>query len=223
MPDETAAAACRVSCHACDPTLAAQVVPCLETAVRGLGLAAHLAEVVLCVDDLPGRDEGWLRLDPGAAGERRVLTIYCNCDVLQREPTGSVEDGARQVWEQRPAPREDGPRSPADFDAGAAGAFFHHQCALAADLLRGDLVTDTIPAGLAEAYAAAWDVVIDGRLAREGLPACDMAVRRARFSSLFCSAGVLLPEHWQIFQSLWDGGLAAQGEVLAAVRRLPRL
>lgn len=220
--DQTTPAPCRVTCHACAPELAGLALPRLAEAVRGLGLEPHLAEAVLCVDDLPGHDEGWLRLDPAADG-RRVLTIYCSCDRLGPEPTGSVENGARQDWESRPAPRMEEDRSAADFEGAAADAYFHHQCALAADLLEGVLAPDLVPAGMAEAFAAAWDVVVDGRLARRGLPGLDMGVRRARFSSLFSSAGVLLPDHWQIFQSLWDGGLAGQEEVLGAVRRLPRL
>ena len=47
--------------------------------------------------------------------------------------------------------------------------------------------------------------------------------RRAQFSRLFSSATVLMPHHWQIFQSLWEGGLEGQREVLAAVRQLPQL
>lgn len=217
------AAGCRVSCHACDPGLAALVVPRLEAAVRSLGLAAHLSEVVLCVDDLPGRDDGWLHVEAKTAGERPVLTLYCSGDALRPEPADRVEDGARQDWEQRPVPRGDIASSADDFDAAAADAHLHHQCALAADLLRGGLVPELVPPGLAESFAAAWDVVIDGRLSRDGLPGPDMAARRARFSRLFSSAGVLLPEHWQIFQSLWEGGLKTQNEVLGAVRRLPSL
>ena len=64
---------------------------------------------------------------------------------------------------------------------------------------------------------------VDGRLERSALPGYDQARRRGRFSRLFSSAGILMPGHWQIFQSLWDGGLAGAGEVLAAVRQLPRL
>lgn len=213
---------CRITCHACEEALADLAVPRLAAAVEALELAPLLAEVVLCVDDLPGRGAGWLRLD-SAPGERRLLTVYCSRDALRREPTGNAEDCARQDWELRPAPRENEAWSPADFDDETAAAFFHHQCALASDLLRGDLAPDQVPARRAEAFSAAWDVAIDGRLARRGLPAIDMAVRRARFSCLFSSASVLLPEHWQIFQSLWDGGLVDQAEVLGAVRRLPRL
>ncbi|MCP4572573.1 MAG: hypothetical protein GY838_09515 [bacterium] len=222
MADATAPDACRVSCHACEPALANLVVPHLEAAVAHLRLATHLAEAVLCVDDLPGHDTGWLRLDPGPEG-RRVLTIYCNSDGLRPEPTGSVDDGARQVWEQRPAPREDEVQPAENFAPATADAFCHHQCALAADLLQHELVPDLVPVPWAEAFAAAWDVVIDGRLARSGLPCYQLAVRRARFAALFSAVGVVLPEHWQIFQSLWEGGLSTQTDVLGAVRRLPRL
>ena len=45
--------------------------------------------------------------------------------------------------------------------------------------------------------------------------------RRGHFSRLFSTVGVLLPDHWQIFQSLWDGGLPGWREVLAVTDRLP--
>jgi hypothetical protein len=66
-------------------------------------------------------------------------------------------------------------------------------------------------------------VTVDGRLQRAGLPGYDQALRRRRFSRLFSSTGVLLPGHWQIFESLWAGALGGQAEVLEATRRLPRL
>ena len=94
---------------------------------------------------------------------------------------------------------------------------------LAQDLVRDSVSLSSIPVGQIEAFEAAWEVGVDGRLARAGLPGFSLAERRGIFSSLFSSAGVLMPDHWQIFQSLWDGGLTSGRDVLAVIRQLPRL
>lgn len=213
----------QVRCLACGDELAELVAPRAAAALRHLELEGELSAVVICCDDLPDGDDGWLRLDRPAAPERRpALTIFCAPRVFCDPGRGTVEPGPA-VWEQRPAPRGEDPVPPDRFSPAETNAFLHHQLALAADLLRGRVLPDLVPAALAEAFAAAWDVVLDGRLERAGLPAYAQAARRARFSRLFATAGVLMPGHWQIFQSLWDGGLGGAGEVLAAVRQLPRL
>ncbi|MFO7608105.1 MAG: hypothetical protein R6X35_02730 [Candidatus Krumholzibacteriia bacterium] len=212
-----------VHCLACGDELAELVAPRAAAALRHLELAGELSAVVVCCDDLPDGDDGWLRLDRTAAPQRLpVLTVFCGPRVFCDPGRGSVEPGPA-VWEQRAAPRREDPFPLHRFSPDETNAFLHHQFALAADLMRGRILPDLVPTALAEAFAASWDVVLDGRLQRAGLPAYGQAVRRARFSRLFATAGVLMPGHWQIFQSLWDGGLAGAGEVLAAVRRLPRL
>jgi hypothetical protein len=215
MPD------CR--CVACAPALAELVLPRLIAAVRNLELAQELAAVTVCCDDLPDGDDGWLRLEPEAApGRVRRLTIYCAPRVFDEHSRGGVTP-APAVWEQFAAPRDDTAVAPDRFSPAETNAFLHHQLAIVADLLRGRLLPDLVPSSLAEAFAAAWDVAVDGRLERSGLPGYDQARRRGRFSGLFASAGILMPGHWQIFQSLWDGGLESQAEVQAAVRHLPGL
>ena len=215
-------AAPEVSCLACAPDLAELVVPRVRAALRHLELESALAAVVVCCDDLPDGDDGWFRLDPGANAAGTVLTLYCAPAVFC-DPGGTPVEPARAVWEQGDAPRHEVPFVSARFSPAETNAYLHHQLALADDLLRDRIRTAAVPAALAEAFAAAWDVVIDGRLARAGLPGYSQGRRRARFSRLFSAAGVLMPGHWQVFQSLWDCGLAEPGEVLAAVRRLPRL
>jgi hypothetical protein len=216
------AATCR--CVACGAALEELLLPRLATALRDLDLAERFAAVTVCCDDLPGGDDGWLRLDPPqppAAAPR--LTIFCAPRVFaERHPGGSPFPGPA-VWEAAPAPAVEAGFDPDRFSPAETNAFLNHQLAFAADLLQGVLQPDLVPDGQAEALAAAWDVVVDGRLQRLGLPGYDQTRRRAGFSRLFASAGVLLPGHWQIFQSLWDGALASQAEVLGAVRHLPRL
>ncbi|MBE0567632.1 MAG: hypothetical protein IH621_16875 [Krumholzibacteria bacterium] len=213
----------QVRCLACGDDLTELVAPRAAAALRHLELERELSAVVICCDDLPDGDDGWLRLDPAAAGERRpVLTVFCAPRAFADPGRGPVEPGPA-IWEQRRAPWNEGAPLPERFSPAETNAFLHHQFALAADLLRGRVLPELVPAALAEGFAAAWDVVLDGRLERAGLPAYTQAVRRARFSRLFATAGVLMPGHWQIFQSLWDGGLAGAPEVLGAVRQLPRL
>jgi hypothetical protein len=217
-PGATPTPDCR--CVACTPALAELVLPRLIAAVRNLELVHDLATVTVCCDDLPDGDDGWLRLEP-VGGTR--LTIYCAPRVFDEHSRGGGVTPAPAVWEQSAAPRDEGDAVPDRFSPAETNAFLHHQLTIVADLLRGRLLPDLVPAPLAEAFAAAWDVAVDGRLERSGLPGYDQARRRGRFSGLFSSAGILMPGHWQIFQSLWDGGLESQAEVQAAVRHLPGL
>lgn len=212
-----------VRCLACGPELADLVVPRAAAALRHLQLEDALSAVEICCDDLPDGDEGWLRLDRGAAADRRPrLTLYCSPRAFCEQGRGAVESGP-EIWELRPVPRAEEEPALQRFSPAETNAYLHHQLALAEDLLRGRLLPELIPTAVAEAFAAAWDVTLDGRLERRGLPGHDQAWRRGRFSRLFSSAGVLMPGHWQVFQSLWDGGIEGAAEVLAAVRQLPRL
>lgn len=210
------------TCRACSPELGEALVPVLQAAAHNLELDGHLEEVALCVDDLTADDTGWLRLDPGPESGVYRLTVYCGGAALAASgPGGQSTRGEVYAWE-RPTPMQE-EMGAEDVDAVAAAAFVHHQLLLARDLMTRDLDPALVPDSLAETFAAAWDVVLDGRLARTGLPGYALEIRRARFSNLFSSASVLMPHHWQIFQSLWDGGLVDQAAVLAAVRQLPRL
>ena len=222
MINESGNSTLMFTCRACPTDLAEVLLPMLGTAARNLELEDSLEEIVLCVDDLQDDDAGWLRMDPGSGSKRPRLTLYCGRTALTAPTPGGVPAGEETyVWDL--SVPEAGEVDVASLDAATAMAFLHHQLLLARDLLRCILSPAEVPAGLAETFAAAWDVSLDGRLAREGLPGYALEVRRARFSCLFSSASVLMPHHWQIFQSLWEGGLAVQTDVMAAIRQLPRL
>jgi len=213
-----------IECRACTGELAELVEPRAAVALRNLDLTEVLSGVLLCIDELPDGDDGWLRLDPAAGGGPPVLTVFCAATAFTDRPrAGNIVDPAPEVWEQFEAPRQDESFLVESFSPAETNAFLHHQFALVHDLMRSRLTPGAVPAGQAQAFTAVWDVVIDGDLERRGLPGFSLAVRRSRFSRLFSAAGVLLPGHWQIFQALWDGGLATQKEVLAALRQLPRL
>jgi hypothetical protein len=93
----------------------------------------------------------------------------------------------------------------------------------ARDLTRGEVVGRNLPATLAEAFSEAWAVGVDGRLVRRGLPGFPLAERRASFARVFSPGGILLPDHWQVFQSLWDGAISNQKDVVGVLKWLPRL
>lgn len=218
-----------ITCVGLEPVLADLVADAARQALGALGMggqdgrAPDLAALEICADDVAGSEDGWLRLRPGEPGGPRGLAFYCQPAVFaaQRPATGTIYP-PRAVWERR-EPEPGDAVTAADFSRARADAFLHHHLLLGRDVLRGELVAGDIPAALAEAFAAAWDVTIDGRLARLGLPGYSLADRRGRFSRLFSTAGVLMPEHWQLFQGLWDGAATEPREVLAACRRLPRL
>ena len=213
-----------VSVQGLEPDLADLLMPRLGPAVRNLDLQRDLAAVEICADDLPGQDTAWFRWERPRGGAKPALVVFCHPEVfLQRRHATSTVFPPRPVWEQREAPAGADPMHPADFSLERADQFLHHHLLTARDLVRGQIVPAGIPPRWSAAFAAAWAVTVDGRLDRQALPGYSLTERRGSFSRLFASAGVLMPDHWQIFQSLWDGVLAAQGDVLGAVQVLPRL
>jgi hypothetical protein len=196
----------------------------VEAAAHALDLERYLSEVRLLLDDLPGDGEAWYGIENRPEDPRPRLLLYCHRDSLTRgNPGQGVGYPTREVWEQAPAPREEFPTSWDPEDLDGATAFVTHHLLTAGDILRGEVRGSDLPHGLAEAFTASWAVVVDGRLDRAGLPGIGLRERRSRFSRLFAAAGILMPNHWQIFQALWDGALDTQKDVLAVVRQLPRL
>ena len=206
-------------------TMWQHVVPRVESALANLDLAGHFSAVRIAADDLPGDDEAWYRVLPGLSGAQLpVLVVSCHPDSFCRHrPLRTTEYPPRAVWEQFAAPRDDEDTAPLEFDIARADAFLHHHLLTVRDMVEGEVTADEIPVRLAESFGAAWAVTVDGRLDRAGWPGFSVTERRGRFSRLFSSAGIMLPEHWQIFQTLWDGGLSSRRDVLGIARQLPRL
>lgn len=207
------------------PDLWQLVDPILAAALTALVLDSEFSAVRISADDLPGDDECWYGLLPGPVGDTRpVLVLSCHLDAFCRHrPLQTTVRPPQAVWEQAAAPRHETLPTAAEYSADRAAIFLHHHLQTVADLRRGGLKGVEVPPHLSEAFAAAWSVVVDGRLGRLHLPGYPIPERRGRFSRLFSPAGILLPEHWQIFQSLWDGALDGPSAVLAVVRLLPRL
>lgn len=202
------------------------VRPCLESAAGSLDMAADFISFEIIADDLPGAEEPWLRLEPSNdLVETRVKGIlFCSesCFCATRKATSTVFPPV-EIWDQAPAPKEHKLFDASCFSQSHTEIFLHHELLLARDIVRGEVLPGEIPTSRVEAFSACWAVVIDGRLARMGLPGYSLAHRRSSFSRLFACSGVLLPSHWQIFQSLWDGGVDNWKDVLASNRHLPSL
>lgn len=206
-----------------DP-LARKVAAVAETALAAVGGVLASTGLTVCVDDQGVISSPWLGCgDPDATGDQ-CLILYCSSEAFfTANPRGLPVGMAREIWEQHPAPRDYVPPSPQDFSSASSASFLHHHFLFAEDILTRTIDPAIVPPKLLEGFQEAWAVTVDGRLDSRGLPCFARSERRGRFSKTFAAAGVLLPSHWGIFGSLWEGGLRTQDEVLGAVRLLPGL
>ena len=215
-----------LSCSGIPEEFSALVNAHLEGASRALDLAVDFRHIEICADDLSGQDGAWFRFQPPTAGSesRARVTLYCSAEVFCRPRSAStgIFPGV-EIWEQHPAQSREAGSDPGEFSGSAADCFLYHNLLLVQDIFLERLDLSNVPDSQAQAFASAWSATIDGRLARRGLPGYSLAFRRNRFSGLFSPAGILLPGHWEIFQSLWDGAMTTASEVLSASRQLPRL
>lgn len=213
-------------CEGPDPRWCDEVAPLLPAVGAALHLQEDFFRVAILAEESSHDEPCWFTFLPGPpdSAERRALELHCSSASfapLRRRGSGGFPE--RQVWEAEEGAWVSENSAHVLVDPGRAAIFLHHNLLLAQDLVRGIFSISSVPRGQVEAFQAAWEVVIDGRLARTGRPGFPLAERRAQFSRLFSSAGVLLPDHWQVFQALWDGGLASGRDVIAVLRQLPRL
>lgn len=213
-------------CLGPDAGWSAAVAAILSRAAADLDLGEHFSHVRVLADATPLEEACWLRFLPGVlpAEGRPALELHCGtASFAPLRPMRSTVHPAPQIWDPREGQWAGEAFDPGDFSESRGACFLYHNLLLARDLACGEVHPPAVPVGQVEAFEAAWKVVVDGRLARAGLPGFPLAERRGEFSRRFSSAGVLMPVHWQVFQSLWDGGLATGREVLAVIRQLPRL
>jgi hypothetical protein len=196
----------------------------LQSALAALDMSEDFGTVRLAVDDLPGDDAAWYRLLPAARSTPGpILAITCHIDSFcWHQPLHTTVYPASLIWDLSEAPLLPEIPDQASYSPERADMFLHHHLLTVQDLRSGRLEGQEVPPRLLEAFTAAWAVAVDGRLARRHLPCYPMPERRNSFSRLFSTGGILLPEHWQLFQALWDGALTSQSAVLGATRRLPR-
>ncbi len=201
------------------------VEPRLAAALSALELAAEFSAVLITADDLPGDDSAWYRLLPGEGGTGRpTLALTCHADSFCRhQPLHTTVYPVRAIWDQLDAPPAARIPDPDVYSPERTDSFLFHHLLTVRDLRRGELQGGDIPDHLQEAFAAVWAVSVDGRLARRQLPGYGLAERRNHYSRLFSTGGILLPEHWQVFQAVWDGALLEQSAILGVTRQLPRL
>jgi hypothetical protein len=195
---------------------AAAVAALAGEAARGHGLADRLRELVLVLDDFAPDERPWLRL--AAPG---VLEIYGHPGHFLAG-RGAGLSGAMPAlpWDLR---EPSAPTAPPPFAPASGERFLHHHFLAAADVLAGRVVPAWVPPALAEAFQEVWDVTIDGRLRRRFLPGLPVAERRRRFARLFGAAGVLLPQHWELFHELWEWDDPDQQGLIDRAGRLPHL
>jgi hypothetical protein len=192
--------------------------------VKDLDLAAFLSGVSLLIEESPQDESAWFTLKMDSPAENRLPWLEIHGGSWSFASSRGRQSSfwpEKQIWEGSEGAWRKESGDHLTLDPERATLFLYHNLLLARDLVSGEIDGDRIPRGQSEAFQAAWEVVVDGRLSRQGLPGYPLAERRADFSRHFSSAGVLLPDHWQVFQSLWDGGLPTGRDVLAVLRQLP--
>ena len=213
-------------CEGADPAWGRLLEPLWKDLVADLHLDRDFSRVLVCVDDAPDEETTWFRFPAGGGAEGRLVPVEFHCStgsLVRRRQRGATFHQPAQVWDGREGQWQGELPAADDFSRDHSRAFFYHNFLFIRDLARGEVNPGAVPTAQAASFETAWEVVVDGRLHRAGLPGYSLEDRRGRFSKMFSSAGVLMPNHWQIFQSLWDGGLATQRDVLGVIRQLPRL
>jgi hypothetical protein len=210
-----------ISVSPSDWPLATPLSDVLEAAVARLELTDRLERCDLVVDAIAADDRAWFRLD--RSGQKWAVTIWLHPDQVLQDRPDSANSAPVPVWHMEPAPTSVPDPTLDDFSPPNAQRFVYQQLQLVADVIDGRLVPHEVPPSLVEAFQEAWLVTVDGRLQEQGLPHLSAAERRTSFLRRFGPAGILTPNHWSIFNALWNGDLADQKSVLAKVRLLPSL
>lgn len=192
-------------------------------ALHELGDAGPRCGLTLRLDNFPEMELPWYGFEPEVGGGQ-AFVIYCSSsDFQQPGPLTTTLSTKPEIWERPEGGSSVGADNSSQFSLPDAEKFLFHHLLFAGDILNNNMALALIPAGRHEAFQAAWSVVVDGRLAKSGLPGYSLVQRRGRFSRLFSGSGIMLPGHWDIFQALWDGGISDQDAVLGAIGRLPHL
>jgi hypothetical protein len=219
----------KLVCTGTPPGMVSLFEPCLEQAVTSLYLAVDFTKITLILDDLKDCDDPWLYFQaPSGTSSSSIqsydLEVHMNSDLfIKSKGDDSSVFSRREIWESREAPRQAKNFEKGQFLTEFCEQYMHHHLLLARDIARRELIPGRIPSQSAEAFQACWAVTVDARLRNWNFPAFPLTERRRHFSRLFSQAGVLMPNHWSIFQALWEGGISGQRAVLEATGRLPSL
>ena len=195
-----------------------RLAPQVRAAATQHELEQWLTEITLVVDDVAADERSWLGIR-----DRSVLNLYCHEILFLRDSAASLTMGpAALPWElgERPDPET---TPPATFSARKAERYLHHQFLAVRDILTGVVRPEEVPRRLAESYQEAWAVTVDGRLRRGAMPGHPVAERRRRFFRTFSVTGMLLPQHWDIFHTLWECNKPTHELLMELAEALPGL
>jgi hypothetical protein len=219
----------QVICLPEEHPLAPVLQPLAAAAARRLELPDHLAALTLCLDDIAPDDRVWFSFGSGDATARGEappvrLTLYLHPDLVTRDRPASLSVmPAVMDWEQHQPPADAAGEGAEDLSRAKAERFLYHHLLFVRDLRQGRLTRLGVPRRHLEALQELWAITVDGRLRHWNLPGYSAAERRRRFLRVFSVAGVLLPEHWQIFHELWEEEEIGAKRLLHMLERLPRL
>jgi len=195
-----------------------RLIPLVRAASTHHELSQWLTEITLVVDDVAADERSWL-----SVRDRTLLNLYCHEDLFLRDSSASLAmRPASLPWElgERRDPES---ATPAAFSSRKAERYLHHQFLAVKDILSGVVRPDEVPQRLAESYQEAWAVTVDGRLRRAAMPGHPVAERRRRFFRTFSATGMLLPQHWDIFHTLWDCNKPSHELLVELAEALPGL
>jgi len=163
-------------------------------------LYTWLTGITLVVDDVAADERSWLSMRG-----RSTLTLYSHEDLFLRSSAASLTMGPASLpWElgERRDPERE---TPAVFSVRKAERYLHHQFLAVKDILTDVVRPDEVPRRLSESYQD------------------PVAERRRRFFRTFSATGMLLPQHWDIFHTLWDCNKPTHELLLELAEALPGL
>lgn len=186
-----------------------------------LGLAGRIERLVFRLDDIAAHDRAWIGAEPAGGG----VCVWCHPEHFCKDRWGGAaplpSDFPWELTDSFDRRDEAEPDEPLVFSTAKAERFVYHHLQLILDLRDGIVDPSAIPEGMTAAFEEAWAVTIDGRLRRRSLPGMTVAERRRRFYRAFSAGGLVLPQHWLIFRSLWEEDGWTQQRLLDALSDLP--
>jgi hypothetical protein len=186
--------------------------------VEDLGLRTSLDTVDVLVRPFPGGDDGAITW----VGRRR-MRVELALDVgnfLTRQGRRALHDRARLPRAAGRAAVDLGALPAARFSRRALAATLYHEFAHVADDLAYGIHSAAVPPARRAAFNEAWNVWIDGRLARSGVPGIQRAERWALFRHTFAARGLRRRRQRAIFDRLWHSERMSRAELLDVAQRL---
>ncbi len=178
---------------------------------------------------IPG---GFVHREPAEAALRDVARRLALSEALAavrvRVTPHSDHDHARVSWVEAPRLRV---RIDSDlgnfltpasgrFSPRAARAIFLHELSHVRDSLAYGIDSSALPRGRWVPFNEAWNVWIDGRLSRRGLPALTRRERWREFHDTFAPPPGRSARARQVFSRLWRAEVLSQRDLLDAVEAL---